>query len=226
MLGTIAGGVLAQILSRVLVAFLSTPQNQIFVELAPDWRVLGFAAGLAILTCILFGLAPAIQASHTDPGVAMKAGGRGATAGRDRFLLRRALVVSQVALSLMLLTGAFLFVRTFRNLLTLNAGFQQDHILVANFDFSPLKLPLESQMAYKHQLIEGMRAVPGVSSVAEVLIVPLSHSGWDDNIDIPDGPQRQDAMFNRVSPGISRRWRLRCLRDGISIRQIRRSHRA
>lgn len=56
-------------------------------------------------------------------------------------------------------------------------------------------------MAYKHQLIEGMRAVPGVSSVAEVLIVPLSHSGWDDNIDIPDGPQRQDAMFNRVGPG-------------------------
>jgi predicted permease len=201
MLGTIAGGVLAQILSRVLVAFLSTPQNQIFVELAPDWRVLGFAAGLAILTSILFGLTPAIQASHTDPGVAMKAGGRGATAGRDRFLLRRALVVSQVALSLMLLAGAFLFVRTFRNLLTLNAGFQQDHILIANFDFSPLKLPLESQMAYKHQLIEGMRAVPGVSSVAEVLIVPLSHSGWDDNIDIPDGPQRQDAMFNRVGPG-------------------------
>ena len=83
----------------------------------------------------------------------MKAGGRGATAGRERFLLRRALVVSQVALSLVLLTGAFLFVRTFRNLTTLNAGFQQDHVLIADFDFSPLKLPPESQMAFKRELI-------------------------------------------------------------------------
>jgi putative ABC transport system permease protein len=203
-LGTFAGAALAQILSRALVAFLSTQQNRIFVELTPDWRVLGFAAGLAMLTCLLFGLAPAIQASRTEPGVAMKASGRGATAGRDRFLLRRALVVSQVAFSLVLLTGAFLFVRTFRNLLTLNAGFQQDHILVTNFDFSPLKLPPDNQMAYKRELIARMQAVPGVSSVAEVLVVPMSHSGWDNNIDIPDGPQRQDVTLNRVSPGYFR----------------------
>src|SRR6266700_5640230 len=87
--GTIAGAVLAQILSAVLVSFLSTQQNPIFIELTPVWRVLGFAAALAILTCVLFGLTPAIQASRTDPGVVMKAGGRGATAGRDRFLLRQ-----------------------------------------------------------------------------------------------------------------------------------------
>ena len=73
-LGTIAGAALAQIVSRVLVAFLSTQDNHIFVELTPDWRVLGFAAALAILTCVLFGLAPAMQASRTDPGVVMKSG--------------------------------------------------------------------------------------------------------------------------------------------------------
>ena len=170
------------------------------LSLALDWRVLGFAAGLAILTCMLFGVVPAIQASRTEPGVAMKAGARGVTAGRDRFLLRRALVVSQVALSLVLLTGALLFVRTFHNLVTMNAGFQQDHILVANIDFSPLKLPPENQLAFKQQLIERMQAVPGVTSVAETLVVPMSHSGWDDNIDITDGPQREDITFNRVSP--------------------------
>jgi len=163
--------------------------------------VFGFAAGLALITCLLFGLVPAIQASRTEPGIAMKASARGATAGRDRFLLRRALVVSQVALSLVLLTGAFLFVRTFRNLVTLNAGFQQDHILIANFDFSPLKLPKERQMEYRHELLERMQSVPGVSSAAETLIVPISHTGWDNNIDIPDGPQRQDVTLNRVSPG-------------------------
>jgi predicted permease len=204
MLGTIAGAVLAQVLSAVLVSFLSTQQNPIFMQLTPDWRVLGFAAALAILTCILFGLTPAIQASRTDPGVVMKAGGRGATAGHDRFLLRRTLVVSQVALSLVLLTGAFLFVRTFRNLTTLNTGFQQDHILIADFDFSPLKVTQASEMTFKRELIARMEAVPGVTSVAETLIVPLGHAGWDDNIDIPSGPQRQDVTFNRVSTGYFR----------------------
>jgi predicted permease len=203
-LGTVAGALLAQIVSRVLVAFLSTQDNQIFVELTPDWRVLGFAVGLAVLTCVLFGLAPAMQASRTDPGVVMKTGSRGATAARDRLLLRRALVVSQIALSLVLLTGAFLFVQTFRNLMTLNAGFQQDHLLVVDFDFSPLKLPPASQMAYKQQLLARMQGIPGVSSAAETLFSPLSHAGWDNNIDVPNGPQRQDVNLARVSPGYFR----------------------
>ena len=202
-LGTIAGAALAQILSRALVAFLSTHDNQIFVELTPDWRVLGFATALAILTCILFGLVPAMQASRTDPGVVMKTG-RGLTASRDRFLLRRGLVVSQIAMSLVLLTGAFLFVRTFRNLLTEDAGFAQDHLLVVDFDFSPLKLPPTSQMAFKQELLARLQNIPGVSSAAETLVVPLNHSGWDDNIDILNGPERQDVTLNRVSPGYFR----------------------
>src|ERR1700751_3343969 len=70
-MGTLAGVALAQFLSRALVSFLSSPQSPIFVELAPDWRVLGFAAGLAILTCILFGLTPAMQASRAEPGMAI-----------------------------------------------------------------------------------------------------------------------------------------------------------
>jgi predicted permease len=202
-LGTIAGAVLAQVVSRVLVAFLSTHDNQIFVELTPDWRVFGFAMALAILTCVLFGLVPAMQASRTDPGAVVKAG-RGVTASRERFLLRRALVVSQIALSLVLLIGAFLFVRTLRNLLTLDAGFEQDHILVVDFNFSPLKLRPASQMAYKQELLARIQNIAGVRSAAETLIVPLNHSGWDNNIDILNGPERQDVTLNRVSPGYFR----------------------
>jgi putative ABC transport system permease protein len=202
-LGTIAGAVLAQVVSRVLVAFLSTHDNQIFVELTPDWRVFGFAMTLAILTCVLFGLAPAMQASRTDPGAVVKAG-RGVTASRERFLLRRALVVSQIALSLVLLIGAFLFVRTLRNLLTLDAGFEQDHVLVVDFNFSPLKLPPASQMAYKQELLARIQNIAGIRSAAETLIVPLNHSGWDNNIDILNGPERQDVTLNRVSPGYFR----------------------
>ena len=199
-LGTLTGVGLAQILSRALVAFLSPRQNPIFVELAPDWRILGFAAGIAVLTCILFGLAPAIQASQTEPGSALKASARGATTGRNHFVLRRAFVVSQVALSLVLVTAAFLFVRSFRNILNLNAGFQQDHILIADFEFAPLKLPAETQMTFKHELLSRIQAIPGTSA-AEIQMVPMSHSGWDGNIDIPDAAERQDVTLNRVSPG-------------------------
>src|SRR5258708_5449328 len=92
-------------LSRFLVAFLNTGQNRLFVDLSADWRVLAFTAGLACFTSVLFGLTPALRATRTEPGAAMKASGRGLTTNRERFGLRRVLVVSQVALSLVLLVG-------------------------------------------------------------------------------------------------------------------------
>jgi putative ABC transport system permease protein len=199
--GTAAGVCLAQILSRAVIWLLSSSQDNIFLEITLDWRVLGFAAGLAVLTCILFGLTPALQASHTDPGAAMKASGRGVTSGRHHFALRRILVVSQVALSLVLLVGALLFARSFRNLMTTDVGFDQEHIVVAGFDFSPLHIPMERRAAFKRELHDRLRALPGVQSVAGVFIVPISHSGWDDNLDVPDGPQRKDSQFNSVSSG-------------------------
>lgn len=131
----------------------------------------------------------------------MKANARGTTVGRGHFLLRRAFVVSQVALSLVLLTAALLFVRSFQKILTVNAGFQQDRILVADFEFSPLKLPAETQMVFKQELLSQVQAIPRVSSAAEVQMVPMSQSGWDGNIDIPGGAERQDVTLNRVSPG-------------------------
>jgi predicted permease len=199
--GTAAGFALAQLLSRLLVTMLSSESNSIFLDMAPDWRVLGFTSGLAVLTCLLFGLMPALQASRTDPGAAMKANGRGSTSGRERFLLRRILIVTQVALSLVLLTGALLFARSLRNLMMLDAGFDQDHLLVASFDYSPLQIPMERRRAFQYEIFERMRAIPGVESLAGVFVVPISHSGWDDNIDVPGGPQRVDTQFNLVWSG-------------------------
>src|SRR5579864_6430545 len=115
--GAALGVFLAQNLSQFLVAFLSPEGSPLFVELKIDWRVLSFTAGLAALTCVLFGLTPALRAARTTPGAALKAGGRSMTAGRERFGLRRALVASQVALSLVLLVGALLFSRSLRNLM-------------------------------------------------------------------------------------------------------------
>ena len=172
--GAAAGAGLAQILSRMMVTFLSTQQDRIFLELTPDWRVLAFVTGLAVLACILFGLTPAIKASRSEPSVVLKASGRGLSAAGESILLRRMLVVSQVALSLVLLMGALLFVRTFQNLMVVNAGFKEDHVLIATFDYSLWKHSPESEMAFKQDLLTRIRAIPGVTSAAETLFAPLS----------------------------------------------------
>src|SRR6185503_509708 len=98
-------------------------------NLAIDWRIYAFTLGLAVVTCLVFGLMPAIRVTGTAPGAAMKAGSRGSSDTRERFGLRRTLVVVQVALSLVLVVGALLFVRSLRNLLTLDAGFKQERLV-------------------------------------------------------------------------------------------------
>src|SRR6202021_752837 len=129
------------------IAMISAESDTMFIDLAPDYRVLGFTAGLAVLTCVLFGLALALRAARSSPPPPMPARGRGLTANRERFGLRRILVVTQVALSLVLLVGALLFVGSLRNLLTVDAGFRQNGILVANFDLSRLHIPSGQRIA-------------------------------------------------------------------------------
>ena len=203
--GAVFGAALAQALSRGLVSFLGTQGSRWSLDLTPDWRVLTFTTALATLTCVVFGLAPALQAARTSPGEAMKSSGRSLTAGRQRLGVRRALVVSQVALSLMLLVGALLFVRTLRNLQTIDTGFQRKQVLVSEIDLSPLKVPIERRTSYKKELLERLRAIPGVLSAADARIVPVSGAGWNDNVNIPGSSvQRKIANFNRVTPGYFR----------------------
>ena len=141
-----AGGLLvARWLSEFLVGFLRTDTNRLFVDLAADWRVFAFTGTLAVATCVIFGLAPAVRATATEPGAAMKAGSRGSTDAHHRHGLRRGLVVVQVALSLVLVIGALLFVRSFRNLVTLDAGFRQDGILAVSVDVSGAGIPVEAR---------------------------------------------------------------------------------
>src|SRR5215472_1008981 len=109
LLGGGLGLFLARALSQFLVASLGSLDDPLFLDLKQDWRLLAFTFGLASLTCILFGLAPAMRASGVSPAEAFKSVGRNVTAGRKRFAFRQGLVVSQVALSLMLVVGALLF---------------------------------------------------------------------------------------------------------------------
>ena len=154
------GVAIAQALSRGLLSFLSTPGNPVFVGLALDWRILGFTAALAILTCILFGLAPALGATRQSPAAAMRAGGRGTTAGRQRFGLRRALVSTQVALSLVLLVGALLFVRSLQGLMNIDAGFQAEGVMSVDIDFSRAQYPIARRQGIFQGVARQVRFAP------------------------------------------------------------------
>jgi putative ABC transport system permease protein len=187
-IGTVLGAALAQVLSRFLVSFISTTTNTIVIDLSFDWRLIAFAAAIAGLTCILFGLTPALRATRVPPSAAMKAGGRGLTAGRERFTLRRGLVVTQVALSLVLVTGALLFTRSLGKLANVNAGFTQSGIVIARAGFGGLNLPPEQRAAYRSQLLDRLKAIPGVEAAADTSVVPLSG----------------DTLNNRVKPASNR----------------------
>ncbi|HEV2194883.1 MAG TPA: ABC transporter permease [Candidatus Acidoferrum sp.] len=204
-IGAALGALLARNLSQVLVASLSTQHDPLFIDLGTDWRMFGFTAGLAVLTCILFGLAPALRAANVSPGVVLKESTRGTTAGRSRFGLRRILVVSQIALSFTLLVGALLFARSLNNLAGLDAGFRQNGILVTDIDFTPLNLPKDARTAFAENLLQRVRTIPGVESAALAAIVPLSGDGighdilWGQSGE-PEG-DAPVAAFNIVSPG-------------------------
>jgi putative ABC transport system permease protein len=202
--GTVCGGFLASALSSFLVAFISTPHNPIFLDMPTDWRVLGFAAGLALLTTILFGLAPAMRAGSASPGAVLKTGGRGTTAGRDRFRLQRILVAAQVALSLVLLAGALLFARSLRNLLTRDPGFQQSGVLAAEADYTRLNLPSEGRHAFETNLLERIRAIPGVEA-AVAQRWPVGESSSNDWV-IGDKSNKTEetTWLDWISPGYFR----------------------
>ncbi len=203
--GAVLGALLAHNLSQLLVASLSTQNNPLFVELGTDWRVFGFTAGLAVLTCVFFGLAPALRATSVSPGVALKESSRGTTEGHGRFSLRRILVVSQIALSLTLLVGALLFARSLARLTSVETGFRQTGILVTDIDFTSLKLSNEGRTNFGHDLLSRIRAIPGVENAATTETVPLS--GNEEFHDILPGisepleDQNPVSAFHHVSPG-------------------------
>jgi len=201
--GAASGLALARVLGKYLVTLLSTQGDSLFVDLHPDWRVLGFTSILATVAALLFGLVPAFRASSLAPSEAMKSGSLRAGGMQESSRLRRALVVAQVALSLVLVTGAVLFARTLGNLLTVDAGFREDSILIAQLDLSRLDLPVVRRIASKQEILDQIRGVPGAEGAAEVGIVPLSGNSIDNRV-WADGEDRQsgfDPNFNSVGDG-------------------------
>ena len=200
-----AGGILiAQWLSRFLIAFLSTEGEELFVDLTLDWRTLAFTLALAVSACLLFGLAPALRATATSPGATMKTGSRGISDGRERFAIRRTLVVVQVALSFVLVAGALLFGRSLRNLATLDPGFRTAGVLVADLDTRRTGVPVEARAALYARIVPRLQGVPGVRDAAQAFIVPVSGSGWNNQIVVNNTRMPGNVNLNSVSPGFFR----------------------
>jgi predicted permease len=201
-LGALVGGVLAQWLSHALIGFLNTENIRLFLDLSPDWRLFAFIGGLAFLACVLFGLSPALKATGARPSQVMQAGGRSMTDSHERFLMRRALVVMQVALSIVLIVGAVLLGRSLRNLATLDPGFKQEGLIAVDVDLrrSSVSDDIDTRIALYTEVAERARRLPGVERVSEAYIVPLSGSGWNQSVFV-DGQKKEGICnLNRTGP--------------------------
>src|SRR5262249_46262604 len=166
LIGAAAGVLLAGVGAQYLLKLLASGRTSVLLDAQPDPRALVFTGLLSILTALLFGLAPALRASRTDLIPALKEGGRGLESGGSRRTLSRGLIVAQVALSLVLLVSAGLFLRTLRNLHSIDLGFERENALLVALDPSHSGYTRDQTRGLFLGLLERLRAIPGVRSAS------------------------------------------------------------
>ena len=202
--GAAFGLVFAKWSSALLVQQLSTWQSTVSLDLALDWRVLGFTAALACLSAITAGVAPVIGLKSVAAGEALKDMGRG-IAGDRRFAVRSTLVVAQIAVSLVLVVAAGLFLRTFTSLNQLPLGFVPEPLLVAELNLQAGGGPPEGRGARVERLRDAAAAVPGVRSASVSAVRLLTGGGWASGlVGVGDGPisrSRPPLWLNATTPG-------------------------
>ena len=182
----------------------SATNNYVPIEAAPSWPVLFFTLGLAMLTGVIFGIAPAWLTSHAEPVEALR-GARGTTGTKVRWP-QRALVVAQAAISLVLLTAAALLADSLRNLEHQNFGFDMNGRYVAWIDPSLANYKPEQLNLLYQQLTDRLGAIPGVNKVSAALYAPMSGDSWNTGVMIegkpdPGANDKYGATFVRVTQG-------------------------
>src|ERR1051325_6389036 len=172
-----------------------------------DARVLAFTISISCLTALLFGLAPALQASHPDLNETLKeGGGKGASKGVRSRQMRRVLVVAEVALALVLLVGAGLLLKSFSRLRDFNLGFRPEGLLTAKIQLPGLKYREDSQRRiFNRQLLERLSSTPGIESAGMITSVFLSKLPNSTNFSIEGRPdflpgQRVEVALDSISP--------------------------
>jgi len=189
--------------ARLLVAQFSTQAYSVALDLPLDWRVLGFTAAVGTSAVLLFGVVPALRAARTDPGDALKVGVRGVSSGH-RHGPGSALVVAQVAVSLVLVVVAGLFIRTFSALAGIDVGFERDRVLAVRVDAQRTANTPPTRLALYQRVREAVGALPGVLSAASSASLPISNMALMAWIDVPGGPALSEpdraVSLNLVSP--------------------------
>lgn len=203
--GALLGVLFARFASALLVRQLGP---NVALDLSPDWRVLGFTTMVALATALLFGLAPAIGVARLEPNDALKSGGR-SMAGDRHQRVRHALVVGQVALSLALVLGGALFVRTFAALTSVPLGFDAERLIV--MDVNAARLDADQAPVRYAALRDRISQLPGVASAALSGVTPAGSSRWNTIIEpatgsLPAPDKQHEAWVNAVSPGYFRTY--------------------
>ncbi len=194
-LGAAGGLAVAVWGSRALLAMQPFGNANVHLELALDWRVLGFASAAALATGLVFGLAPALRATKLNLTEEFQGGAR-TLGGGARSTLARSLLVVQVALSLVLLVGAGLFVRTLRNLQAVDVGFNREQLLLFQLNAAATGANGAQSFAFYQRLRDRFAALPGVRSATFSRIAPLSQSNWTIGVTVPG--YTPTAMFESV----------------------------
>ena len=213
-LGAILGIFFAGWGSALLVRFVSTQKSQVFLDLKMDDRVLAFTVSITVLCSLLFGILPAFRSTRVSAISAMKEGQSQGLSGHPQASTRW-IVAAQLALSLILLIGSGLFIRTFRKLMTLDAGFDPRNVLMVETNIHNARTAEPARVQLYGEMLAKLRSIPGVVSASQCWITPLSGHQWDNNFTIPGhrlpAGDDLDTLLNWVTPGYFETMRTRVL---------------
>jgi hypothetical protein len=194
---------LAWFATRGLLAFLAGGLHPIRLAMHWDWRILTFTTLVSLLATFLSGAAPVLRAIRTDPHAAMNGGAR-ASASREHASMGRLLVAFQIALSVVLLVGASLFLRTLRNLYSVDPGFRADHVALVSVELIESSYTQQvPRIAAWDRMLAAVRRLPGVQSASLAAMTPLDGSGRRVGLSAPGYRPRSDedgfVSLNTVS---------------------------
>ena len=201
--GGALGLALAVAIDRALIAFVPTGRSALAISTTPDWRILAFSAAVSLFTGILFGLIPALQATRPHVAATLK-DQVGSIAGGTAVVLRKALVAAQVTLSLLLLIGAGLFIRSLQNLKDLDPGFKTSNLVSFSIDPPLNGYKPDRSLDFYRQLRENLNAIPGVETAAFAVMPVLTGNEWDSSMAVEGFAHKPgntpDPHMNFVSP--------------------------
>jgi predicted permease len=204
-IGAFIGLVLAFWADKALIAiYLPSDSDRLKISTLPDLRILCFTLAVTLLTALVFGLVPALQATRPDVGKTLK-DQAGAVVGGSRGRLRSSLVVAQVSLSLLLLIGAGLFLRTLNNLSSMSPGFPADRLIGFQLDPTLSGYKPDRAKLFYQRLTDELSSVPGVRSVGLASMRILEGNEWDSSMTVegyaPPTPDARPQIFmNQISP--------------------------